>query len=120
MPSLPLCTLNTFKMRRIADALEKAGQSDLAKDCHKIADDAEESFDADFIEAARNVHHEDGSCEIDDGAVCSIGDIEEGCYVQAWVWISADDIAEVKGDKKVECDHEFAGGVCRSCGSKEK
>lgn len=43
-------------------------------------------------ELAREQHQEDGQCEIDDNAVLSLDSLEdadrnEGCYVQAWVWV---------------------------------
>lgn len=40
-----------------------------------------------IIELARNEHEVDGEVEIDAGATLSEGD-DNGCYVQAWVWVS--------------------------------
>lgn len=40
-----------------------------------------------IIELARNEHQDDGEVEIDAGATLSEGD-DNGCYVQAWVWVS--------------------------------
>jgi hypothetical protein len=42
--------------------------------------------DARYREAAHRLHHEDGSCEVDDNAKISRGD-DPGAYVQAWVWV---------------------------------
>ncbi len=52
-----------------------------------------------YREAARRLHQHEGECEVDDGAVVSFGD-DPGAYVQAWVWVSAQD-----------------AGVCCGCGS---
>lgn len=43
-----------------------------------------------YRNAARDLHQDDGTCEIDDGATVSMGD-DPGAYVQAWVWVSAAD-----------------------------
>ncbi len=40
-----------------------------------------------IIELARNEHEVDGEVEIDADATLSEGD-DNGCYVQAWVWVS--------------------------------
>ena len=37
-------------------------------------------------ELARAQYHEDGVCEIDDSSLISEGD-DNGCYVEAWVWV---------------------------------
>jgi hypothetical protein len=42
---------------------------------------------AGIIELARNEHQKDGEVEIDDDARLSEG-TDNGCYVQAWVWVS--------------------------------
>lgn len=42
--------------------------------------------DNDAVEAARQLHQKDGEIEVDDDAKTSRGD-ENGCYVQAWVWV---------------------------------
>jgi hypothetical protein len=39
---------------------------------------------------AQSIHHRDGEVEIDSNAELSIG-AENGCYVQAWVWVDLDD-----------------------------
>lgn len=43
-----------------------------------------------IIELARNEHEHDGEVEIDDDAKLSEADDnpDNGCYVQAWVWVS--------------------------------
>lgn len=38
-------------------------------------------------ERAKAMHHDEGTCEIDDNAKVSRGDGERGAYVQAWVWV---------------------------------
>lgn len=40
--------------------------------------------------AAKEAYHSQGEIEIDDNAVVSHS--EEGAYVQAWVWVSIDDL----------------------------
>lgn len=44
-----------------------------------------------YREAARECHQEDGVLEVDDDAVISFGD-DPGAYVQAWVWVSEEDL----------------------------
>lgn len=43
---------------------------------------------------AQILHNEEGSLEIDDNAAVSIGG-DSGAYVQAWVWVSDDDVKKV-------------------------
>lgn len=40
--------------------------------------------------AAKSTYHRQGEIEIDDNAIVSHS--EEGAYVQAWVWVSIDDL----------------------------
>ena len=62
------------------------------KGCHAQADDRRLVI----IELARNEHRRDGELEIDDNAQLSEGS-DNGCYVQAWVWVSF---------AATECDRE--------------
>lgn len=43
--------------------------------------------------AARNTYGRDGGVEIDDTALVRLGN-DPGAYVQAWVWVSEDDLSE--------------------------
>lgn len=43
-----------------------------------------------YRKAAKETYHRQGEIEIDDNAIVSHSD--EGAYVQAWVWISNDDL----------------------------
>jgi hypothetical protein len=45
-----------------------------------------------YIKAARRMHHRDGEIEVDDWPLISPSD-DGGAYVQAWVWVSDDDLA---------------------------
>lgn len=45
-----------------------------------------------YIKAARRMWHRDGEIEIDDWPLISPSD-DDGAYVQAWVWVSNDDLA---------------------------
>jgi len=51
-----------------------------------------------IIAMAREQHHSDGEVEIDDDPEISEGE-DNGCYVQAWVWVS---FADTKYDKEGE------------------
>lgn len=42
-----------------------------------------------IVEMAREQHHDEGTCEVDNNAEVSEGD-DNGAYVQAWVWVSFD------------------------------
>jgi hypothetical protein len=46
--------------------------------------------DARYREAAHRLHHDEGSCEVDENAKISRGD-DPGAYVQAWVWVPNED-----------------------------
>ncbi len=48
-----------------------------------------------FRQRARELYHDEGEIEVDDGATVSIGE-DAGAYVQAWVWVSSegDDLAD--------------------------
>ena len=39
-----------------------------------------------FRHRARELYHDEGEIEVDDGAPVSIGE-DAGAYVQAWVWV---------------------------------
>ncbi len=43
-----------------------------------------------YREAAKETYHRQGEIEIDDNAI--VGDSDDGAYVQAWVWVSIDDL----------------------------
>jgi hypothetical protein len=51
-----------------------------------VAEDSDSEQDEKYREAARKLHHKDGECEIDDGAIVSLSD-DGGAYVAAWVWV---------------------------------
>lgn len=79
---------------------------------------AEPQFADKFRAVAKEKHHDEGSIEIDDAAIVSRGD-DDGCYVQAWIWVSDDDASIGNA-----CDHCYevypsAGdgydGLCPSC-----
>jgi len=52
-------------------------------------------LEAKYRKAAREMYHDPGHIEIDDpNAEVSISDDEDadGCYVQAWVWVSTQEM----------------------------
>ncbi len=53
------------------------------EDCHAQADDRR----LEIINLARQQRQVEGAVEIDDNAQLSEGN-DNGCYVQAWVWVS--------------------------------
>lgn len=57
--------------------------------------------DAAYRRAARAEYHREGEVEIDNNAVISRGD-DPGAYVQAWVWVSHEEVkAHTPKRKKV-------------------
>jgi hypothetical protein len=46
-----------------------------------------------YREAAKRIYGKDGAIEIDQNAPVSEGS-DEGAYVQAWVWVYAEDVPE--------------------------
>ena len=61
-----------------------------------------------YREAARRLHGRDGECEIDSGAVVSIGD-DPGAYVAAWVWVPAEDAGVEHGSVERDRDGSDEG-----------
>ncbi len=86
------------KCNQSAEALTDGG---LCADCHF---DAEERR-CEIIELARQEHQQDGEVEIDDNAILSEGN-ENGCYVQAWVWLDFDQTKFDKSEKEEEETNE--------------
>lgn len=75
------------EVRALKKALTKFGQPQGA--VKRALDQLEATFAAyepNKVEQAIAEYHRDGEIEIDEGAVCSRGD-DDGCYVQAWVWV---------------------------------
>lgn len=68
--------------------------------------------------AAKELHHDEGICEIDDGAQVNLTD-DGGAYVQAWLWIAAQEASVCR-----ECngattdDGEGWDGKCGTCSDK--
>ena len=79
------------KCKESVEGLTDAG---LCLDCHMQAE--ERRFE--IIELARKQRQLEGAIEIDDNALLSEGN-DNGCYVQAWVWL---DFAGTKFDKEGE------------------
>lgn len=51
----------------------------------------EDEMLAKYRAAAKRLYHDEGTIEVDDNAVVSIGD-DDGAYVQAWVWVYRSDL----------------------------
>lgn len=56
-----------------------------------------------YREAAVEFHHDEGELEVDDHAPVSQanGNPDEGAYVQAWIWISDEEVQRLK-DRQAE------------------
>ena len=72
-----------------ADGLTDIG---LCADCHTPAEERRVGI----IDLARQQHQQEGLVEIDANAQVSEGN-DNGCYVQAWVWV---DFANTRFDKE--------------------
>jgi hypothetical protein len=83
------------KCNQSADSLTDGG---LCEECHKAIEERR----SDIIDLARERHQEEGEVKIDDDAKLSEGS-DNGCYVQAWVWV---DFGETKFDKAKGVDNE--------------
>jgi hypothetical protein len=77
------------KCHQTADLLLDCG---LCADCHTLAEERRLAI----IGLARSEHQENGQVEIDDNAQLSEG-ADNGCYVQAWVWV---DFASTRFDEE--------------------
>lgn len=60
-------------------------------DCMAYFARERDEVDLAFVAAAQDKARE-GEIEVDDTAMTSRGDDEEGCYVQAWMWVPADGV----------------------------
>lgn len=69
-----------------------------------------------YRQAAKNLHHREGEIEIDNDAVVSKGN-DNGAYVQAWVWVSDEDLELEKlaaiGKIRTDCEIN-AEGFCET------
>ena len=79
------------KCHEAAEALTDGG---ICVDCYIESEERRFAI----IELAREQHQKDGELEIDDDAKPSEGN-DNGCYLQAWVWV---DFADTKFDKHQE------------------
>ena len=79
------------KCHQSADSLLDSG---LCADCHAPAEERRLAI----IGLAQSRYEQEGSVEIDDNAHLSEGN-DNGCYVQAWVWV---DFARTRFDKEKE------------------
>lgn len=54
--------------------------------------------ESDYREAAIDVHYDEGTLEVDDNAPISQaeGNPDEGAYVQAWIWVTDEEVARFK------------------------
>lgn len=64
------------------------------------ADDEYETRRKRYVEAARRLHHVEGELEIDDNAKLSDSG-DGGEYVQAWVWVDADEAGDTQAQEDV-------------------
>lgn len=55
--------------------------------------------EAEYVAAARRMHHDEGTLEVEPDAPVSWAVGEGGAYVQAWVWVPDDAIARARGDR---------------------
>ena len=53
-----------------------------------------------YRQAAIDNHYDEGTLEIDRAALVSVSPQDRGAYVQAWLWIPDDEVAEGSGTKK--------------------
>jgi hypothetical protein len=83
--------MSCSKSNQSADAL---ADGELCETCQVEAEERRLAI----IEMARQEHQEDGEVEIDDNATLSEG-TDNGCYVQAWVWVG---FSDTKFDKEKE------------------
>ena len=61
--------------------------------CERINVEEDETDKA-FRVAAKRLVHREGTVEVDDDAVVSRGDDEEGAYVEAWIWVEAERLGQ--------------------------
>ena len=63
----------------------------LAKRLERLPDDDEEVRKV-YVAEGRKLKQKEGVLEIDENAKISIGDPTDGAYVEAWAWVSADEV----------------------------
>ncbi len=90
------------KCNQATDALTDSG---LCPDCYLAAEERR----SEIIDLAREQHGEEGAVEIDDNAQVSDGN-DNGCYIQAWVWVDFD------GTKFDKVNDSGSADKCDACG----
>lgn len=83
------------KCHQTANSLLEGG---FCANCHTPAEERRQAI----IGLARSQYEEEGHTEIDDNAPLSEGD-DNGCYVQAWVWV---DFTGTRFDKEKGNTHD--------------
>lgn len=79
-------------MSRPQEALEVLiGMGLTFSDCLKAFAARRSEKEMAFVKAAKQLHHDEGTLEVDDAAQVSIDDPEVGAYVMAWVWVDSDE-----------------------------
>lgn len=83
----------------VISVLRAAGAETIADNLYKTLTDrlATKESDEAYIQKARMIHVEEGTLEIDDGAVVSVGN--EGAYVMAWAFVDNDEDEEDEDDE---------------------
>ena len=57
--------------------------------------------DEQYRAAAKRIHEEEGTVEIDSNAIVGFSG-DGGAYVQAWVWVYDDDVKPPKENRRAE------------------
>ena len=92
-----IATLKKLLPRINRPGRHKASLRSLINKLANAEADLKDPDTARYIAGAKDLHEEEGTCEIDDSAVVSKG-MDSGAYVMAWVWVGDEDLEEEDKD----------------------
>lgn len=100
--------------------IEPAGalRESLQRKLDESREPARLASDQAYVAAAQTRYNDDGTCEVDVGALVSISE-DGGAYVMAWVWVDAEDAGICVQCGATNADNgEGYDGMCGNCADK--
>jgi hypothetical protein len=74
----------------------------------EVVDAIHTHYENQYREAAIRLHHDEGTCEIDDNADISWSG-DDGVYVKAWVWVPNDELSNnATGEEDTDAENQGA------------
>ncbi len=98
--------------REVIDLLKRLKSEEAKHAIRRLKDAVKERRTSEFYQEAARCHHllREGELEVDDHATVSHGD-EDGAYVQAWLWVTGDEMRQVRKELQAKQAEPTAKGV---------